>query len=291
MPWVRLDDQFPDHPKVVAAGPLAGWLFVCGLAYCARQLTDGFIPSAQVARLVSESAASKLTASLVKAGLWEETEGGYVVHDYLEYNPSKEKTLAKRAVRADAGRRGGKQKASNLLASCQDDATTMSVAKSYPVPQPRPVPHEAATQEQDLHVSREATPAVQESPLERVRTLARSQSTSPIGSPQAAISASLASALACDEPSTPSERRKWAGAITEMVNAQPSVVPDEVPRLVEAFRDRFTVPCTPQGLVNQLAQLRADQPPARLNGHAKPARESPMEEARRRIQERREAAG
>jgi hypothetical protein len=51
--WVRLDDQFADHPKVTTAGPLAGWLYVCGLLYAARYLTDGFIPTAHVARLAA----------------------------------------------------------------------------------------------------------------------------------------------------------------------------------------------------------------------------------------------
>jgi len=36
MAWVRLDDGFPDHPKALQAGPLACWLYVCGIAYANR---------------------------------------------------------------------------------------------------------------------------------------------------------------------------------------------------------------------------------------------------------------
>jgi hypothetical protein len=50
MPWVRLDEHFGEHPKVLAAGPLAGWLYVMGLGYCNRNLTDGLIPRAMVRR-------------------------------------------------------------------------------------------------------------------------------------------------------------------------------------------------------------------------------------------------
>lgn len=111
MPWVRLDDQFPEHPKVSEAGPLAAWLYVCGLAYCARQLTDGFIPAAQLRRLLPTGSVAKLADRLVSARLWEPTDGGFRVHDYLEYQPSRVEVEAERshlrAVRAAAGRLGG----------------------------------------------------------------------------------------------------------------------------------------------------------------------------------------
>ena len=53
MVWVKLDDQFTENPKVVQAGPLASWLHVCGLVYCSRNLTDGFIPAMMVPRLTN----------------------------------------------------------------------------------------------------------------------------------------------------------------------------------------------------------------------------------------------
>ena len=46
MSWIKIDDQFADHPKVLQAGPLASWLYVCGLTYSGRYLTDGWVPSA-----------------------------------------------------------------------------------------------------------------------------------------------------------------------------------------------------------------------------------------------------
>lgn len=95
MPWVRIDDALPDHPKVAAvADDAAMWLHVCGLCYANRYLTNGFIPKGQVNRLARSRGAHKL----VKAGLWDEVEGGYMIHGYLEYQPSRDKVLSDREV-------------------------------------------------------------------------------------------------------------------------------------------------------------------------------------------------
>ncbi len=96
MSWVKIDDQFVDHPKVVAAGPLAAWLYVCGLTYCGRYLTDGWIPRGQVHRLADVEDTQALADRLVSVGLWEEVDDGYLVHDYLIYNPTAQKVKAAR---------------------------------------------------------------------------------------------------------------------------------------------------------------------------------------------------
>ena len=85
MTWFKLDDTFPDHPKVVAAGGQAAWLYVAGLAYCSRGLTDGHIPAAVVARLTDLPKPAELAAKLVAVGLWVEQDGGYAVHDYADH--------------------------------------------------------------------------------------------------------------------------------------------------------------------------------------------------------------
>lgn len=147
MAWVKLDDQFADHPKVIEAGPLAAWLYVCGLTYCSRLLTDGFIPGAQVRRLADVKAPETLAQRLVAVGLWEACDGGYRVHDYFEYQPTRDRVLATRTVRAEAGSLGGKQRASNELASAEANAKQApsnllapSLEDASSEPQPRPVP-------------------------------------------------------------------------------------------------------------------------------------------------------
>ena len=98
--WVRIDDDFANHPKVLRVAPLARWLHVVALCYCARQLTDGFVPAEAVSTLFNWSPAptrtkrAALVDALVNANLWERVEDGYRIHDFLEYNPSREKVLA-----------------------------------------------------------------------------------------------------------------------------------------------------------------------------------------------------
>jgi len=111
--WVRLDDNFPGHRKVLAAGPEAAWLHVEGLCYCAHQQTDGAIPDAALVKLTqfSKPKALKLAARLVEAGLWERNGVGYAIHDYLDYNPSKKSLDEKREAKRRAGQAGGLAKA------------------------------------------------------------------------------------------------------------------------------------------------------------------------------------
>lgn len=121
MPWVRLDEQFPDHPKVQVVGPLASWLHVCGLAYCNRLLTDGFIPTNKVGTLADfsevwdnpDGAADfgvdpyRLADKLCEARMWKKVTGGYLIHDYTDYQPTRANVMAERKAKQDAGRKGG----------------------------------------------------------------------------------------------------------------------------------------------------------------------------------------
>ena len=101
MAWVRIDDQLSDHPKIVAAGPDAAWLFIAGLCYAARYLTDGFIPDAQVRRLSDVKSPTSAAERLVSNGLWDAVEGGYVIHDYLDYNAASETVKERRQRNAE----------------------------------------------------------------------------------------------------------------------------------------------------------------------------------------------
>src|SRR5581483_3384403 len=93
-PNVMLDPRFPDHPKILAAGPLAAWLHVAGICYANRHLTDGFIPVGQLTHLCALPAnvgglAERLARDLVDVGLWHEADGGFEIHDYAHYQPTR----------------------------------------------------------------------------------------------------------------------------------------------------------------------------------------------------------
>lgn len=103
MSWVKLDDSFPDHPKVEAITDKALRVHIRGLCYCARLLTDGLIPAT-----VADRWGKGRARELVKAGLWLDAPGGYQIHDFLVYNRSREDVLGERTsakVRRNVGRR------------------------------------------------------------------------------------------------------------------------------------------------------------------------------------------
>jgi hypothetical protein len=110
VPWLKMDDQYPSHPKVVAAGGDAAWLHVCAACYCAQHLTDGLVPKAILSRLSDRKKPEQLAARLVEVGLWHDRGDHYELNDYLDYNPSREQVLADRERRAAAGRKGAKNR-------------------------------------------------------------------------------------------------------------------------------------------------------------------------------------
>lgn len=140
MSWVKLDDQFTDHPKISEAGPLGGWLYVCGLTYCARYLTDGFIPASRVKLMADIPNIQQVASKLVDLGLWEVADGGYLVHDYLEYNPSSDEARATKEARKRAGRRGGLAKAAKAQQSASK-TSSKNVAKTKQKSAPSPSPY------------------------------------------------------------------------------------------------------------------------------------------------------
>lgn len=104
MSWFRLEDSFHSHPKVIAAGNAAVGLYVrCG-TYSAQHLTDGFIPDA-VARQYGTTREITILAGSTDP-LWTTVEGGYLMADYLEFNPSKAQVLADRAKARERMNRG-----------------------------------------------------------------------------------------------------------------------------------------------------------------------------------------
>lgn len=90
---------------MLKAGPAACWLWVCGIAHCQSQLTDGFISrnALPMIGVAGGTRVTRLAEILVNARLFDRGEDGYWVHDYLDHNPSRAFVLAKRAE--DAARK------------------------------------------------------------------------------------------------------------------------------------------------------------------------------------------
>jgi hypothetical protein len=93
-PWVRIDENALDHPKIGGLTDGAFRLWVQGLAYCQKFLTDGFINDLATRGLHAYS--PKRKAMLLEAGLWDRSEAGIRVHDYLQWNDSREHVMTAR---------------------------------------------------------------------------------------------------------------------------------------------------------------------------------------------------
>ena len=95
MPWLKLDDGFITNPKLLGLGSDAKVLYVWALGFAARELTNGFIATKALRSIMGLALIADQNApdELVAAGLWERVEGGYQIHDYLDYNPSREAVL------------------------------------------------------------------------------------------------------------------------------------------------------------------------------------------------------
>jgi hypothetical protein len=129
MTWVRIDDRYPTHRKMLRAGPLAIALDVAGMCYCAGHATDGFIPTealAAAAPFLNKRQAIVTAQQLVNVGRWVPVDGGWRIHDFLAYNPSAADAAADRDRRAEATRkwrarqRGDQSRADDRDASLSD---------------------------------------------------------------------------------------------------------------------------------------------------------------------------
>jgi len=159
MPWAKLDERFPSHRKVRRLSSDAFRLHVSAICWSAENLTDGKIATDELLLVTSDvKRHPRLAAECVAVGVWELLADGWLIHDYLTYNPPKEKVLRDREAKKDAGRKGGLAKA-NALAGATASAQHAGREGIYPVPsrpgsgssvgRPSPVPGRAS-EDRDL---------------------------------------------------------------------------------------------------------------------------------------------
>lgn len=86
MTWFRVDDAWWSHPKVAALSLAARGLWVTAGSWCAQHLQDGKVPRGVLAML---GGTAKIAAELVAAALWEIAPGGWLIHDWHKYQPSR----------------------------------------------------------------------------------------------------------------------------------------------------------------------------------------------------------
>lgn len=173
MSWLRIEGKAPQHPKIAPLSDAAFRLHFTAMCWCVEHLTDGHVPFEIPKTLTSTQRGKRLgdaLKDLESRGLWHATPGGgWMIHDFLDWNPSAEETRAKRAIRAAAGAVGGIAKAKqtagkslaiasptaeqpqkNVLAKlCPDSDSDSGEKRSPPTPseanRPKPADPMAAT--------------------------------------------------------------------------------------------------------------------------------------------------
>lgn len=110
MPWVNLDDNFPEHPKVDGLSDAAFRLQVAGICYANRQLTDGRIPPDKVRRLVPRFKQAALDELTDRAMWLPLASGGWQIRDYLDWNRSRDQVESERERKSKGGRKGAQRR-------------------------------------------------------------------------------------------------------------------------------------------------------------------------------------
>src|SRR6266516_3968709 len=116
MPWVRFDDQFTIHRKVDGLSDAAFRLHTSAIFWSARNLTDGFVSREDLDGVSARvRTPGRFAAECVRRGVWHlgdedctsakcPADGGdgdgWVIHDYWEFQPSKEQVKRDRAHNA-----------------------------------------------------------------------------------------------------------------------------------------------------------------------------------------------
>lgn len=112
MGWFAVDDGFDNHPKIRKAGNAAAGLFCRLGSYCSRNATEGVIPG-PVARDYGTAAQFRKLAEVgmlhgfghVCRDCVQPEAGGFVMHDYLQYNRSRKEIEDARKAGVERQRR------------------------------------------------------------------------------------------------------------------------------------------------------------------------------------------
>mgnify|MGYP000983724929 CR=1 FL=1 len=132
MAYTSTDYSFWTNPKIRFAGRDAAFLYIAGNGFCNEYLTDGFISDTDIETVAFNAfqrQPKKAVESLVRAGLWDRVPGGYQIHDYLDYNKSKQEIEELRSKKTAAGRKGG-QASAQARAEADDTAIAETSAQA-----------------------------------------------------------------------------------------------------------------------------------------------------------------
>lgn len=102
LPWHDKVCDMPEEARAAAFG-----LYCASVCFCQDKLTDGRIRRVELAKVFPVSDAHHLADVLIGVGLFDQDAEAYYVHDYLDWNRSREEVLGLRSKRIESGRAGG----------------------------------------------------------------------------------------------------------------------------------------------------------------------------------------
>lgn len=115
------------NPKIFRLTPIERDAYVCSLCMAVMTDLDGKFEPLAVLGIVGCMEPDQVTKALEKAGLWEQTPKGWRIHDFLDWNESREE-YAERVERLKrAGASGGRQKARNRRAKTSPSTMSSTV--------------------------------------------------------------------------------------------------------------------------------------------------------------------
>ena len=108
--WFRLYDDTINDPKILKLPEVLRWYWIALL--CVASKCGGNLPPLDdiaIQLRVTQAKATEVLASLVKAGLLDRTETGFVPHNWhgRQYKSDRDDTAAKRAKKYRDARRDG----------------------------------------------------------------------------------------------------------------------------------------------------------------------------------------
>ena len=150
MSWIKLSDDWAVHPKFTdpGTGALCQLLHARSLCYAGRYLTDGFIPASVVPTLLAgfdtlglingmrgqDALELNWPDQMVQSKLWIEAEGGWTIHDYLTYNPSKTQVETARKLQSRGGQHSQVIQQSKRYLQSQPQSSAKVGLQLSPVP-------------------------------------------------------------------------------------------------------------------------------------------------------------
>lgn len=127
MAWFKVDDGFANSKPVLRIPrryrTQAIGLWVMAGTWCAKELTDGHVPEFVLEDLASTSSAAE---QLVRAGLWENAEGGWQFVGWSKYQFTKEQVMNRREEEANRKQRAREAKRKTPDQQEPDDVRNMS---------------------------------------------------------------------------------------------------------------------------------------------------------------------